>query len=284
MNNNECLNTKTKRIEVENNKIIYTLKCNNTKHYFTYNDVLYKILQDNSLHPFSKDNRLVFNRVEGQEQYKIYAHDLAKACYMDKVKVSSYMEDMSIFKKYKKDNKLTIDHIDNYINNNTELNLLLMSSELNTSKGNIITRFEKPYDMTCCNKSEKVIIEFTRPVINSIEVVNWIVGVINISLPYNISVPDFVESKEKPLCTIGYICNTAKDFVSCLQDLSKQTICFDDTPTTQPLKVGDIWNVKGNKLNLDNAILSIQKQENLSNRDFNKFNIYTRNDMNIDNI
>ena len=111
--NTSSYESNTRKIEVTDNKIIYTLKLDGVQDYLTYNETLLKILCMDRLKPFRDGERLRIKvRRNGSDQ-NMYLYDLAIACYQGMVKVETFLEDMQRYFKLKRRMKLSVDHADN---------------------------------------------------------------------------------------------------------------------------------------------------------------------------
>ncbi len=148
----------TRIIEVCNDKIIYTLKLDGVKDYLTYNETLLTILKMDKLKPYRDNGRLKFKVWHNGADVNIALHDLAFACYSERVHSKTFISDMQKYHEYKAFNNLSIDHADNNVRNNTKYNLSLMDKTLNSTKGTIIARVKMPayLNVSFCNDKYRV--------------------------------------------------------------------------------------------------------------------------------
>lgn len=135
----------THTVEVQNDRIIFTLALDGVREYLTYDPVLYEILKMERLKPFRNGGRLRISVHENGTDFKFYIYDLARACYDGWVKVDSFIKNMQAFYDYKNVNDLDIDHLDNNVHNNTRGNIVLMEAVLNRKKSAITARFRPPF-------------------------------------------------------------------------------------------------------------------------------------------
>lgn len=84
----------TRIIEVCNDKIIYTLKLDGVKDYLTYNETLLTILKMDKLKPYRDNGRLKFKVWHNGADVNIALHDLAFACYSERVHSKTFISDM----------------------------------------------------------------------------------------------------------------------------------------------------------------------------------------------
>lgn len=135
----------THTVEIQNDKIIFTLALDGVQEHLTYDPVLYEILSMDRLKPFRNNGRLRISVHENGADFKFYIYDLARACYDGRVRTVSFIKDMQSFYDYKNDNDLDIDHLDNNVHNNTAGNIVLMDAAINRKKSAITARFRPPF-------------------------------------------------------------------------------------------------------------------------------------------
>ena len=82
-------------ISIKDGRIQYTIFRDMVTDYADYNETLYELLTQERFRPFRSCGRLKFNvRVDGVEHTFSFA-DLAMACYQDKVRPETFLEDIS---------------------------------------------------------------------------------------------------------------------------------------------------------------------------------------------
>lgn len=259
------LENKTKKIETSGDIIIYTLKRDKSKHYFTYNETLLALLSSSELTPFAGKHRLRFSISQKGVSIKIYAYDLALACYMGRVNETSFIVDVQHFLGYKAMRGLNVDHMDNYVSNNTNLNLLLMIDRCNQSKGNLTAKVTAPSNLVCCYVDGRILIQFTEVVKNH----GYLVGCLNRILEDN-GLPLIIQADPISV-TRGIVCHSAEDFVDCLKSITATELLTDGMPLTKPLRTPRGWANQKDTWDLDNALSSILQQKALSVTDISKF-------------
>lgn len=116
--------------------------------YFTYNDELMKILRLKKLgvHCQRAHERIEFRIRDnkGGEQIAIAASHLAYGCYHGMIREKTLISDLKAWKEHCKTNGLVIDHLDDNPNNNTTLNLSVMTRAQNGTKQNIVAKIKEP--------------------------------------------------------------------------------------------------------------------------------------------
>lgn len=260
----------TRKIEIVDNKIIYTLKCDGSKDYMTYDETLYKILCMDRLKPFHDEGRLRIKvRNNGIDQ-NFYLYDLAIACYEGKICIDTFLQDMQEFLSYKNRYGLTVDHIDGHTNNNTKLNLSLMSNILNLTKSGLIARVQAPALLVCCYADGVYRVHYEHRRIKSkilLGDLNFILNKNN--LPMLTGLPELTISQ-------NYICKDAEGFVSCLQDIVNNSISYIGLIITPPLRVKGKWIAAKKKSYLDDVSVAITAQEQLSLQSKAQFQIWKK--------
>lgn len=117
--------------------------------HFTYNDELMKILRLNKLgvHRQRTYERIEFRIREnrGGEQIVIAASHLAYGCYHGMIHEKTLVSDIKAWKEHCRANGLVIDHLDDNPNNNTILNLSVMTGAQNNRKQDIVSKIKEPH-------------------------------------------------------------------------------------------------------------------------------------------
>jgi len=248
----------TRKIEVIDNKIIYTLKCDSSKDYMSYDETLYKILCMDRLKPFRDEGRLRIKvRTNGIDQ-NFYLYDLAIACYEGKINADNFLHDMQEFLCYKNRYDLTTDHIDGHTNNNTRLNLSLMPNINNLTKSGMVARVQAPALLVCCYSDGVYRVHYERRGIMS----KTLLGDINFKLNQRNS-PLILGQPEMTICQ-NYICNDADSFVACLQSIVESSISHIGLIVAPPLRVKGKWAAAKKKSYLDDVSIAITLQEELA--------------------
>lgn len=198
---------RTRLVEIENGRIVFTVLRDGVKDYADYNDTLYEILTMNRLRPFRHNGRLKFNVSAESIDHTFYFYDLAMACYRQMVKPDTFLEDLQQYYDYKSSNGLSIDHADSNIHNNTMLNISLMEAGLNQSKNAIVARFKPPYYLNSvyCHGEYRVQIGF------------------EVEQPYLqeelIRAGISLAARSSGLAVMHFLCKDAESYVSCLRTM-----------------------------------------------------------------
>ena len=173
-------------------------------YFFSYNEELLRIFMEIKLTPYrrKKDKRLSFTyRDDTGKQYHLFAHNLAYGVYQGYVHYGNFYEDVRAFIKAK--GKLTVDHADGNVFNNTKNNLSLMTLEMNRKKGNITKKFNAP---------EGVVIgldgDFYR--LCFLMRANKLRKFTDLGILLNGTIP------EGTMATFHFVCNSADTLVDCL--------------------------------------------------------------------
>ena len=264
----ESCESNTRKIEIKDGLIIYTLKCDGIQDFLTYNDTLYQVLRLDSLKPFRDDGRLRIKvRRNGIDQ-NFYLYDLAIACYAGRVKSDTFLDDMQQYFEYKNRNSLSVDHADNHIHNNTVLNISLMTRSLNSSKGEISARIERPSMVISCYADRKYRVHYERREV----VCRQIVGDVNELLKRNRQ-PMITGSPEITIVQ-DLICPNVQSYVSCLNSIADRKVMYKGLNVVSPMRSSRGWNLVGTGGFLDNVLDSIEAQNALANRPEEDFQEY----------
>lgn len=263
--NTSSYESNTRKIEVTDNKIIYTLKLDGVQDYLTYNETLLKILCMDRLKPFRDGERLRIKvRRNGSDQ-NMYLYDLAIACYQGMVKVETFLEDMQRYFKLKRRMKLSVDHADNQVRNNTKFNLSLMRE--NQAKADIVARIVMPALLVPAYVDGVYRVHFERRSIDMSEMI----GECNMLL-HKKGLPLIVGNPKIDVC-VDYQCNTSADFVACLKYIADASISYMGIPKVPALRNGPgKWVGAKRNCWLDDIHTSMQAQEELCNRPIGEFN------------
>lgn len=162
----ETIERKAFVLTYDEKKIIYVPKKKGTVEYFTYNEELLKILLDCALSPFvqtkgKSSDRLRFKKTLNGKALNFRDHDLAFACYTNRLHADTFLEDWKEYQEEKRRLNMTIDHIDGNVNNNTRYNLSWMGQDLNKRKANIVGRVVSPNALNGAYVDGKYRIEFS---------------------------------------------------------------------------------------------------------------------------
>ena len=254
----EIIESKTRKIEVCNNKIIYTLKIDNVKDYLTYTDDLFEILKNKKLKPFRDNGRLRFKYRYNGSDINFYLYDIAIACYYGKVNPDTFIQDMQNYYTYKSQHRLSIDHADNNIQNNTVHNISSMNLRTNIRKSDIISRVKEPIYLNSayCNAKYRIQMLFK---VNSNDTNKVIFKRFT-----GVDTPN-----SGGICALHFICNTPEQYVDCLKWLTEQKYEW-----AEPLKSGRNWNDNGNNcwcLNIDNSLHAQMILSHMNESEFQEF-------------
>lgn len=202
---------KTRFVNIEDERIVFTVLRDGVKDYADYDDTLYKILTMNQLRPFQHNGRLKFNVCADRVDHTFYLYDLAMACYQGIVTPETFLEDLRRYYDYKSSNGLSIDHADNNIHNNTRLNISLMDKGLNGGKSTLAARFKPPYYLNSayCDGEYRVQLEFEveQPYLQA----ELIRAGVNIA------------ARSNGFAVMRFLCKDAESYVSCLRTMLNST-------------------------------------------------------------
>lgn len=251
----------TRHIEVSDMKIVYTLKNDNVSDYMTYNQTLYDILSLDRLKPFRDEGRLRLRVYCGGKDEDIYLYDLAIACYLGRVNVDTFVDDIRRFKAWKRKRGYTVDHADGNLQNNTALNLSLMSGAQNRVKSDLASRVEKPSLLVSCYDGNEYRIRAEFKVSDR----SALAGLINAQRPVVVDAPD-------AWAVVNFVCSTPEDYVACLRRLVTTRFIAGDATLVEPMQGINGWSSTGQGSFLDDAVISIRAQELLSGLPINQFN------------
>lgn len=207
-------------------RIVYNF--HKVKHYFSYNDTLFKILRRSDVMPdidtrnnsSPSSHRLTLRvQTSSGEYQKVYSYWLAYACYHGYVNdTNNFVNDLLRFKAQSLSDGLVIDHLNDDFLNNTKGNLSLMSSALNGNKKNdIISRVRYPAAFVAAFDADGNYRIYARLVANK-------------------NATDFIKNEIKSVTgihdivttTFQLICHDAESFVNCLNELLKSDIGFTE--------------------------------------------------------
>lgn len=210
----------THTVEIQNDKIIFTLALDGVQEYLTYDPVLYEILKMERLKPFRNDGRLRVSVRENGTDFKFYIYDLARACYDGKIKTESFIKDLQSFYDYKNNEDMDVDHLDSNVHNNTKGNLAVMDSGLNRRKSAITAHFKPPFYLNSayCNG------EFRIQLINIAdnEFIENLLKQAGINCKIEGTVPTGMHFR----------CATAEDYVDCLRYLAESRFSWCQSDAT----------------------------------------------------
>lgn len=260
--NTNSMNSRTREIRVEGDKIIYTLKHDGVSDYLTYNEDLLQILKQDRLKPFRDEGRLRIKVYINKADKNFYLYDLAYACYTGKVHADTFIKDMQRYYEFKAFNGLSIDHADNNILNNTALNLSAMPRALNESKSDIVARVKMPVYLNSayCNGAYRVQMLFEVEEAKLPKIVALYIKGLNLN----------ISEEQDTLITIQFICETAEDYVQCLKQLT--TAHFE---WANPLRSNGVW-VKNDSdcwcAEISNSLHAQEMLSQMSVEDFDPFN------------
>lgn len=135
-------------IQTDTKHIYITPRTGDEPYIFTKNDILMEILCSQNLtagitHGKRHDLYFWINTIEGR--VSCYGYDLAFLSYYDMISTVSLPGDIGNFSKYKRSQRLEVDHLDTNPYNNTIHNLSLMTGAHNKSKQQLTARFVPPY-------------------------------------------------------------------------------------------------------------------------------------------
>ncbi len=257
MTKNTCsTESNTRKIEVKDGKIIYTLMLDGVQDYLTYNPTLFEILCLDRLRPYRDEGRLRLKVRRGGSDQNMYLYDLAIACYMGRVKVDTFLEDMQGYFEYKERQGLSVDHLDNHIRNNTMLNLSLMERGKNAQKSDITARVERPSALVVCYVDGHYRVHYESHNIDC----GLMVGVLN----------RLLDGRNKPMIignpqfsTIQHlICDDAETLLKCLNSIVDRRITFMGVDIALPMRrARGKWQSNGSGNYTDDVLVSIEAQE-----------------------
>ena len=236
--------------------MMYRISGTKKGYFFSCDEELLRIFKEINLTPYRRpDKRLSFTyRDDTGEQYHIFAHDLAYGVYHGYIHCESFCDDASAYKNAK--DKLTVDHADGNIFNNTKNNLSFMTLEMNRKKGNITKKFNAP---------EGVVIAVDRDFyrVCFIMKINIFKNFRDLRLSLHGVLPD------ESMATIHFICNSTENLIDCLNSFTNSTFSWR-TPFRN--KSGK-WIDTSGKSRVENTLKSIKEQETLLDIPLdNKFN------------
>lgn len=218
--NSLSMESSTRKITIKNGTITYKLKLDGVEDYLTYNPTLLSILKMDRLKPFRDEGRLRFKIRKNGTDINYYLYDLAFACYSGGVNCNSFIGDMQRYYADKSRQRLSIDHADNNIHNNTILNLSLMPKVENFRKSDIVARIKQPIYLNSayCNGQYRIQMLFELPsrVIKDVIANKFIGKTAEYSNGYS---------------ALHFVCDTPKQYVDCLKWLTEQSYEW-----TEPLK------------------------------------------------
>ncbi len=205
--------SKARSIEVKDDIIIYTRKCDGVADYVTYNETIYQILTMNRLRPFRNNGRLKFNIRANGEDSTYYLYDLVLAIERGFVTgIDDLLPGMQRYYDDKGMNAYDVDHVDNNIHNNTILNVSLMRDGVNKSKSTLVAKFKPPYILNAvyCGGEYRIQLktDISKQTISRIEK-----AIRDIGLPIHINRKTAADSQ------MLFICPTGEDFRDCLKML-----------------------------------------------------------------
>lgn len=256
--------SKTRKVEVTDNKIVYTLKCDGAKDYMTYNETLYEILCMNSLKPFRDEGRLRIKARHNGVDQNFYLYDLAIACYSGQMHTESFLHDMQEFLNYKNRYDLVTDHIDGHTNNNTRFNLSLMTNTQNLNKGAIVARVPKPSLLGACYVDGVYRVHYERRGIEPDSILKLINGAIG---------GEHVLTAGGSTMTMArnHFCDNAESFLSCLRNLVGGEVRYQEEVLAPRLRTDKGWTEPKGESYLADVLKAIQFQEQLASRPQEEF-------------
>ncbi len=202
------MSSNTRLILVIDDYIVYILNKDCKADYLTYNETLLEILKLDKLKPYRyKNGRLAFKVNCGGKDINFLLSALAYACYSNKIKTETFIDDIQAFSRYRNALSLDIDHADDNKSNNTILNLSLMSSTLNRIKGVFVSKVKAPNGINAVYYRGKYRIE----VISQIEP-ETMKEILNRCS----DIPEF-NFNVNPYGSTTFICDTPDEFVECLK-------------------------------------------------------------------
>lgn len=254
--------TNTRKVSVSNGIITFTLLHDNTKYYFTFNTVLLEILKTRKYYPFVTNGRLRFTFTEDGNDIKVYAYDIAYCCYMGIVSdpENIYVQ-MQNYLCNKSKNKLSIDHIDSNLQNNTMHNITLMTEKANSNKNNVMHRVKIP------NEIGAVCVD----------------GIYKVRIKYYCEKDDLnkIFHKHCSIITPGsgevimrVKCYSASDFVECLRMLTTVNCEW-----CAPLKDKKGWRNNKNKSKLENVKTSLAIQKEIVSESNDLYDDYSKEEL-----
>lgn len=265
LNSTSSNESKTRKIEVVNDKIIYTLKLDNGCDYLSYDETLYNILCMNKLIPFRDCDRLRFKIHQHGTVLNLYLYDLAMACYMGRVTQNTVISDMRNFYDYKSRLCLEVDHLDNHTSNNTRFNLSLMPRSCNRSKHDITARVQIPSMLICCYMDGKYYVHYERRDM----LPKIILGDMNVLLE-KCRIP-MMSNIETVTTSQDFCCIDAESLLSCLNEIIDRNITYKGVKIIPQMRNGRKWITPKNRCYLDNIETAIKAQEILAQRDKSLF-------------
>lgn len=267
--NTSSQESNTRKIEIVDGKIIYTLKLDGVQDYLTYNQTLYEILCLDRLKPFRDDGRLRIKIYHHRTDQNMYLYDLAIACYMGMVNTATFLEDMQGYFEFKERYRLSVDHLDNHIRNNTMLNLSLMKRTTNSQKSDITARVEKPSVIVACYVNGRYLVHYESHNVTC----GLMVGVLNRLLggsgkPLIIGNPEFDVLQR-------FICEDAETFVKCLNSIVDRRITFMGKDIALPMRDNRRkWRSNNSGSYTENVLESIKAQEVVASNPIEAFQLF----------
>lgn len=264
------MNTPTKKIEINEDKaeIIYTLKLDRSKYYFSYNPVLLEILKKDELSPFRNGARLRFRIAKKGDEIKLYSYDLAYCCYHGWITdADQYLTQYRAYAEDKQYYNKTIDHADGHTQNNTVWNLSMMTQGENARKGTIISKVKEPFSLNSAYMGDGYRVRMYYEKINE---------TMTDKLKY-------LASRDKKVILNGdlnayayfrFWCESAEEYVDCLRWLTEMK-----PEWSEPMKIKKKWLNQDGACRVGNIRVSMDDQREILNEKSELYQPFSKNEV-----
>ena len=261
--------SRTRIVDVREGRIEYTIKASGTKDYFSYDEILYRVLCSNILKPYrGKDGRSRVKVYNNGRDENFLLYDVAMACYMGVVKEDTFLEDMFEYRKHKIDRDLVVDHADGNESNNTRYNISLMTRDTNDHKGIIVSRFRRPFIVVPCYVDGIYRVRFQ--VTTHMDV---LIAAVNRFL-FQKGKGSIVGNPESTVVQSLY-CDNEYDFFALLNCIADRNIRYAGIEVVQRQRTGRGWKKTSESCFLDDVLTSMQAQECLAKEPLHMFDRFT---------
>lgn len=261
--------SRTRIVDVREGRIEYTIKASGTKDYFSYDEILYRVLCSNILKPYrGKDGRSRVKVYNNGRDANFLLYDVAMACYMGVVSEDTFLEDMFTYRRYKLDSDLVVDHADDNKNNNTRYNISLMTRDANNRKKGIVSRFRRPFIVVPCYVDGIYRVRFQ--VTTHMDV---LIAVVNRLLFQNEK--GCILGSPESTARQNLYCDNEHDFLALLDHIADRNIQCGGIEVVQRQRTDRGWRKINESCFLDDVLASIQAQECLAKEPLHVFDRFT---------
>lgn len=205
--------SKNYNIEHDDEYIKIMLKNWTGTNYFTKNDMFLEVLDKwhITMSYNKKSGRLMADLWRGpwRTRERIYLYDLALASYLEIIHADTLTDDLQKYFKWKKSQRLTVDHLDSNIINNTAENLALMSLIANNQKRSFPAVFAGPYALTVAYVDGEYRVQLAM----------GITALDDLQRVLDCKVPGVFRLSGAGMSTLRFICPDENSLVACLKRL-----------------------------------------------------------------